>query len=261
MVENETDLSIKCLRTNRGGEFTSLEFNKFCEQHGIKRQLATTYTPQQNGVAKRKNRIVMNMVHAMLYEKKVPRTLWTEAVNWSNYVLNRCPTLMVKNITLAEAWNGIKPFVEHFRVFGCIAHVHVPEGDSDEEGVDDVNNNDTEHQDNYSEDNEGNASIEQREIEANEGDVCTNNRDNEDNKEGTRMRNPPTWMKDYVTGESLGSSEDEDLALIMSSDPLHFKEAVTDANWRSAMDKEIKSIEKNKTWTLVHYPLKSRKLG
>jgi hypothetical protein len=54
-------------------------------------------------------------------------------------------------------------------------------------------------------------------------------------------------MKDYVTGESLGSSEDEDLALIMSSDPLHYEEAVTDANWRLAMDNEIKSIEKNKT--------------
>jgi transposase InsO family protein len=127
MVENETCLSIKCLRTDRGGEFTSLEFNKFCEQHGIKRQLTTAYTPQQNGVAERKNRTVMNMVRAILYEKKVPRTLWAEAVNWSNYVLNRCPTLMVKNITPAEAWNGIKPSVDHFRVFGCIAHVHVPE--------------------------------------------------------------------------------------------------------------------------------------
>ena len=69
----------------------------------------------------------MNMVRAMLYEKKVPRTLWAEAVNWSNYVLNRCQTLMVKNIIPAEAWNGIKPYVDHFRVFGCIAHVHVPE--------------------------------------------------------------------------------------------------------------------------------------
>ena len=51
MVENETGLPIKCLRTDRGGEFTSLEFNKFCEQNGIKRQLTTAYTPQQNGVA------------------------------------------------------------------------------------------------------------------------------------------------------------------------------------------------------------------
>jgi len=51
LVENETGLSIKCLRTNRGGEFNSKDFNEFCKQHGIKRQLTTAYTPQQNGVA------------------------------------------------------------------------------------------------------------------------------------------------------------------------------------------------------------------
>ena len=66
MVENETGLPIKCLRIDRGGEFTSLEFNKFCEQNGIKRQLTTAYTPQQTGVAERKNRTVMNMVRALL---------------------------------------------------------------------------------------------------------------------------------------------------------------------------------------------------
>ena len=66
MVENGTGLPIKCLRIDRGGEFTSLEFNKFCEQNGIKRQLTTAYTPQQNGVAERKNRTVMNMVRALL---------------------------------------------------------------------------------------------------------------------------------------------------------------------------------------------------
>jgi hypothetical protein len=75
------------------------------------------------------------------------------------------------------------------------------------------------------------------------------------------MRNPPKWMKDYVTRESLGSLEDEDLALIMSSDPLHYKEAVTDANWRLAMDKEIKSIEKNKTWILVTLLAEVKKIG
>ena len=103
MVENETSLPIKCLRTDRGGKYTSLEFNKFCEQNGIKRQLTTAYTPQQNGVAERKNRTIMNMVRAMVFEKKIPKTFWAEAVNWSNYVLNRCPNLMVKNITPAEA--------------------------------------------------------------------------------------------------------------------------------------------------------------
>ena len=315
-VEIETGLPIKCLRTDRGGEFTSLEFNSFCEQNGIKRQLTTAYTPQQNGVAERKNRTIMNMVRAMLYEKKVPRVLWAEAVNWSNHVLNRCPTLMVKNITPAEAWNGIKPSVEHFRVFGCIAHVHVPEvqrtkldnrslkciflgvseeskgyrlfnpitkkvivsrdvifeeekqwdwdelsekqilvdfewGDNDGDGTTGINDN------NCSEDQDSSEDNDREEYT----DVSTANQNNKDNEGGMRMRQAPAWMKDYVTGESIGSAEGEDLALLMSSDPLHYEEAVTDANWRLAMDNEIKSIEKNKTWTLVTLPLEVKRIG
>ncbi|KAH7521111.1 hypothetical protein JRO89_XSUnG0110800 [Xanthoceras sorbifolium] len=54
------------------------------------------------------------------------KMFWPEAVNWTVYILNRSPTLAVKNITLEEAWSGIKSSVEHFRVFGCLAHVHVP---------------------------------------------------------------------------------------------------------------------------------------
>jgi hypothetical protein len=78
-------------------------------------------------VAERKNRTVMNMVRAMLSEKKIPKYFWPEAVQWSVYVLNRCPTLAVKDTTPEEAWTGAKPSVEHFRIFGCLAHVHVPE--------------------------------------------------------------------------------------------------------------------------------------
>ena len=81
MVEKKTSLLIKCLQTNRRDKFTSLEFNKFCEQNDIKRQLITTYTLQQNNVSERKNRTIMNMIRAMLFEKKIPKTLWVKAVN------------------------------------------------------------------------------------------------------------------------------------------------------------------------------------
>jgi hypothetical protein len=63
----------------------------------------------------------------MLSEKKILKTFWPEAVNWTVYILNRSPTLAVKNITPEEAWSGIKPSVEHFQMFGCLAHVHVPD--------------------------------------------------------------------------------------------------------------------------------------
>ena len=61
LVENETGSRIKCLRYDNGGGFTLDEFNKYCEEHGIKRQFSVARTPQQNGVAERKNKLVMEM--------------------------------------------------------------------------------------------------------------------------------------------------------------------------------------------------------
>ncbi|CAJ2641499.1 unnamed protein product [Trifolium pratense] len=95
--------------------------------HGIKRQLTTAYTPQQNGVSERKNRTLLNMIRSMLSGKSVPKSFWPEALNWATYILNRSPTLSVKDMTPQEAWSGKKPTVQHFRVFGCMAYMHVPD--------------------------------------------------------------------------------------------------------------------------------------
>ena len=61
-VEKEIEKDIQCLRTDRGGEYTSNEFANMCESNGIKRQLTASYTPHQNGVSERRNRTIMNMV-------------------------------------------------------------------------------------------------------------------------------------------------------------------------------------------------------
>ena len=106
---------------DRGREFNSAEFNDFCKPHGVKRQLTTTYTPQQNGVAEPKNRRVMNLVRAVLTERKVPK----RAVMWVNHILNRSPTLAMKDVTPEEAWSGVKPSVDYFRVFKCVRYVHI----------------------------------------------------------------------------------------------------------------------------------------
>ena len=67
------------------------------------------------------------MVRSMLSEKQISKSFWPEAVNWIVHVLNRSPTLAVINKTPEEAWNGFKPSISHFRGFGCIVHVHVPD--------------------------------------------------------------------------------------------------------------------------------------
>lgn len=68
----------------------------------------------------------MNMVRCMLCDKQVPKSFWPEAAKWTVHVLNRSPTLTVKDKTPEEMWSGIKPRVDYFRVFGSLAHVHVP---------------------------------------------------------------------------------------------------------------------------------------
>ena len=127
LVEKEVGHPIKVLRTDRGGEYNSHEFVIFCENHGIKRQLTAAYTPQQNGVCERKNRTILNMVRSLLITSGIQKSFWPEAVNWSVHILNRSPTLAVKNMTPEEAWSGRKPDVNHFWVFGCIAYTHIPD--------------------------------------------------------------------------------------------------------------------------------------
>ena len=88
MAENETSLKIKCLRSDRGGEFTSQEFNSFCEEHGIKRQLSTPQTPQQNGFAERNNRTILDATRTMMMEGNVSQMYWSEVVSTIVYTLN-----------------------------------------------------------------------------------------------------------------------------------------------------------------------------
>lgn len=63
----------------------------------------------------------------MLSEKQVSKIFWPKAVNWTIHILNRSPTLAVKDMTSEEAWSGIKPVVHYFKIFYCVAYVHVPE--------------------------------------------------------------------------------------------------------------------------------------
>lgn len=68
----------------------------------------------------------MNAVRVVLHEKQVPKSFWPEEVKWCVHVQNRSPTTAVDHGTPEEVWSGIKPRVDYFRTFGCVAHVHIP---------------------------------------------------------------------------------------------------------------------------------------
>ncbi|XP_073115021.1 retrovirus-related Pol polyprotein from transposon TNT 1-94 isoform X2 [Elaeis guineensis] len=125
IVEKESEHMIKILRTDRGGEFLCNDFDSFCKKNGIRRQLTVRHTSEQNGVAERKNRTVVEMARSMLQGKMLPNVLWAEAVATSVHLLNISPTKAVRNMTLFEAWYQRKPEMSNLRVFGCIVYAHI----------------------------------------------------------------------------------------------------------------------------------------
>ena len=84
------------------------------------------YTPQQNGIAKRKNRTLTEMVNAMLSNSGLRKGFWGEAMLTACYLLNRVPTKRNK-ITPYKLWKNEKPNLNHLRVWDCRAIVKVPE--------------------------------------------------------------------------------------------------------------------------------------
>jgi hypothetical protein len=90
-------------------------------------QHSVPYTPQQNGVAKRKNRTLKEMTNCMIQSKGLSLKYWAEAINCENYIVNHTTTKALKNITLEEVWTKIKPDVSHFCVFDSIAWAHIPD--------------------------------------------------------------------------------------------------------------------------------------
>eukprot|EP00252_Welwitschia_mirabilis_P022462 TRINITY_DN607_c0_g1_i3.p1 TRINITY_DN607_c0_g1~~TRINITY_DN607_c0_g1_i3.p1 ORF type:complete len:1070 (-),score=207.18 TRINITY_DN607_c0_g1_i3:857-3973(-) len=125
MVERQTGCKIKTLRTDRGGEYISHVFNDYLRKCGIVHQVTTSYTPQQNGVAERKNRTLMNMARSMMLDASLGKRFWGEAIHTANYIQNRAITKNLKNSTPYEMWYGHKPNLSHLKIFGTKCFVKI----------------------------------------------------------------------------------------------------------------------------------------
>ena len=126
MIEYYTKKKIKIFRLDNGREFTSNEFKQLCRDSSIKRELTTPYNPQHNGVAERKNKMIMEAARGMLHDQDLPMHLWAEATRTTMYVQNRTPHTVLKNKTPEEVFFGKKPEVSHLRIFGFPVYLHIP---------------------------------------------------------------------------------------------------------------------------------------
>ena len=91
MVQKETSLQIKCLRSDGGGEYLSNEFARFLQEHGIKQQYSCSHIPQRNGIAERENMHIGEVSRAMLNEKGLLDFYWIEAIATAVYIMDMTP--------------------------------------------------------------------------------------------------------------------------------------------------------------------------
>ncbi|KAE8696421.1 GDSL esterase/lipase APG [Hibiscus syriacus] len=132
MIENQTGRKIKRLRTDNGGEYKSDSFFDVCHEYGIVRHFTVRHTPQQNEVAERMNRTLLEKVRCMLSNVGLGKAFWAEAVTYVGHLINRLPSSAIGGKTPLEVWSG-KPATDYdsLHVFGFTAYYHVKESKLD----------------------------------------------------------------------------------------------------------------------------------
>nr|GEV02148.1 putative ribonuclease H-like domain-containing protein [Tanacetum cinerariifolium] len=122
-IENQLDCKVKVIRCDNGTEFKNSVMNKFYDMKKIKREFSVAMTPQQNSVAERKNRTLIEAARTMLVDSKLPTTFWAKAVNTICYVLKRALVIKPHKMTPYELICGRPPLMDFMKPFGC--HVTV----------------------------------------------------------------------------------------------------------------------------------------
>jgi hypothetical protein len=126
-AENQLSHIIKCLHSDRGGEYVNNDLKRILQEAGVEHKLTVPHSPQQNGRAECFNRTIMEKASAMLHHAGMSQGFWETAVATACHLYNRTPTHSNKWRTPLELWNGTIPDVSYFRVYGCKAYYHVPD--------------------------------------------------------------------------------------------------------------------------------------
>nr|GEV68011.1 hypothetical protein [Tanacetum cinerariifolium] len=117
-LENQLSLRVKVIRSDNGTEFKNNDLNQFCGIKGIKKEFSVPRTPQQNGIAERKNRTLIEATRTMLADSLLPIPFLGEAVNTGCYVQNRVLVTKPHNKTPYELLHGRIPSIGFMRPFG-----------------------------------------------------------------------------------------------------------------------------------------------
>nr|GEV64859.1 putative ribonuclease H-like domain-containing protein [Tanacetum cinerariifolium] len=122
-LENLLSLKVKVIRCDNRAEFKNSNLNQFCGLKDIKREFSVPRTPQQNGIAERKNRTLIEAAKTLLADSLLPIPFWAQAVNTACYVQYKVLVTKPHNKTPYELLHGRLPSIGFMRPFGCLVTI------------------------------------------------------------------------------------------------------------------------------------------
>ncbi|OWZ15684.1 LOW QUALITY PROTEIN: Integrase, catalytic core protein [Phytophthora megakarya] len=125
-AETKHNRPVQSVNSDNGGEFISSEWIRYCNDKGIYRRPTSPYTPEQNGSAEVRFKVLFRKVRALLIGAQLPKQFWGEALLTAT-VLNNISPLRRANVTPYERWHGKEPDYSNLRVFGSLAYTYVTE--------------------------------------------------------------------------------------------------------------------------------------
>ncbi|WJZ86543.1 hypothetical protein VitviT2T_005990 [Vitis vinifera] len=213
MIETQYNAKVRVLRSDNGGEYQSSDLQKYLEEHGIIHQTTCSNTPQQNGVAERKNWHLLEVVHASLIVAKIPISYWGEAITSATYFINR-----------GEYHKEIQTLDYDYHIY-----------EEDESGQFELVNQEA-------------SELDMSGQQFGSEDVFTEIPNQSSSAEGVLNLEPDPFMKRLPHRHNKAI-------------PNSVQEALTDPRWKTVMNKEMKSLQKNETWELVECPSGKKPVG
>ncbi|KAG8478386.1 hypothetical protein CXB51_028195 [Gossypium anomalum] len=235
---------IKYLRTDNSLEFCSDEFNRLCKSEGIVRHLTIRHTPQQNGIVERMNRTI---------------TEKAETASTACFLINRSPSVAIEKKTPQEVWFGNPANYSNLKIFGCPTYAHVDNGKLELRSIKCVFLG-------YKASLKGyklwcpenRKVVISRDVVFDETTMLPNlslkDSSNKENQKTRREIKPPKkYAEADLVAYALNVAEDIDA----NQEPSNYSEAIScedSEKWMFAMQEEMESLHKNKTWDLVKLP-------
>ncbi|GJV37387.1 retrotransposon protein, putative, ty1-copia subclass [Tanacetum coccineum] len=262
-VENQTRRMVKKLRTDNGLEFYNREFEQLCIESVISKHLTVTRTPQQNGVAERMNRTLMDKVRCLLIQSGLPKTYWAEATCTAAYLINRSPSRAIEKKTPMEMWSGHPSDYAMLRIFSCVAYPHDKQGKLEPRAVKCVllgYLKGVKGYRLYRLDVESPKIVTSRNVVFNESfmykDTLKDSGAGADKSvEELHVEVELQRLKNHTLEEDQTDQEDgddEDVGDQEIDQPSNLTDYYY--KWKAAMKEEMDSLRKNKTWELANHP-------